>query len=168
MKKLIRKFLKITSIVSQVLLIFYFGGMAHGQILKLNNNAITIDFSDKTMMGYCIKLEHHTADDVLTLAESNSMHTNFGEDSENTQTLPTNASAGVLFRFVVMAVQELRVEVSTAGEIIYANGAANTDDGGADLYIGANAPGEGMTLVADGNGNWVVVQMVGTWTVTQP
>ncbi len=96
------------------------------------------------------------------------MHTNFGEDGAMTLTLPASAPTGVIFRFVVMAVQELRVKVSTAGQTIYANGVANTDDGGADLYIGANAPGEAMTLVADGNGDWVVVQMTGTWTATQP
>ncbi len=162
-----RKFFKITAIVSQILLIFYFGGVTFGQILKLNNNAVTIN-SDKTLFGYNVKLEHHTADDVLTLTESNSMHTNFGEDGEVTLTLPTGAGAGCLYRFVVMAGQELRVKVSAAAEIIYANGVANTDDGGADLYIGANAPGEAMTLVSDGNGDWVVVQMTGTWTATQP
>ncbi len=69
---------------------------------------------------------------------------------------------------VGMVAQELRVKVSAASKSIYAVGSVNTDDGGADMYIGANAVGECMTLVADGNDAWTVTAMYGTWTVTQP
>jgi len=107
-------------------------------------------------------IEHHTADDTLTQIESGSIHTNLGEDSEVTLTLPKDAEAGCKFFFVVMVAQELRIvnHPDTTGAI-YINGAKQTDD----KYITANAINESVMLVADGNGDWVALFTTGTWTV---
>ncbi len=138
--------------------------------LTLTGNVATstATWAETVVTGARQAVEHHTSDDTLTLAESGSLHTNLGEDGAMTLTLPASATAGVRFDFAVMVAQELRVKVHAASKSIYAIGAVNTDDGGADLYIGANAVGENMTLVADGNDAWVATGMYGTWTVTQP
>lgn len=113
-------------------------------------------------------VEAHTADDTLTETESGSIHTNLGEDGAMTLTLPDTALAGVTFHFAVVYADELRVKVGAAATKIYAVGAVNTDDGGNDGYMTANDEGECMTLVSDGNGDWFVISMYGTWVWTQP
>jgi len=107
-----------------------------------------------------LTLEHHTADDTLTVAESGSVHTNLGEDGIMTLTLPQSAPAGCFFWFVVMAAFELRVDPG-AGGALYINAAKQTDN----YYVGADAINESVMLVADGNGDWVALHMIGTWTV---
>lgn len=123
--------------------------------LRLGGNAIAI-----LLNGFKLVLEHHTADDTLTRAESGSVHTNLGEDGAMTLTLPQDATVGCVFDFVVMTAQELRVDPGAAGAI-YINGAKQTDD----KYITANDEAESVRLVADGNGDWVAISTVGTWGV---
>jgi len=107
-----------------------------------------------------LTIEHHTADDTLTKEESGSIHTNLGEDGTMTLTLPQDATAGCFFHFVVMAAFELRVDPGAAGAL-YINAAKKTDN----YYAGADAINESVMFVADGNGDWVALFMVGTWTV---
>lgn len=118
--------------------------------------------------GLTKTIEHHTADDTLTLGETGSIHTNLGEDGAQTITLPASAPAGTYFTFVVLVAAALNVAISAASKKFYANGTISTDDGGADLIITADDEGEAITLTADGNGNWIVSAMNGTWTVSQP
>lgn len=106
------------------------------------------------------KIEHHTADDTLTQAESGSVHTNLGEDGAMTLTLPQDAEAGCNFHFAVMTAQELRIDPGAAGAI-YIAGAKQTDN----KYITANDEGESIMLVADGNGDWISLYETGTWGV---
>lgn len=50
-------------------------------------------------------------------------------------------------------------------------GNTNTEsgnDGGADMITSADDEGEAITLMVDGSGNWFVIAMNGTWTVSQP
>jgi len=102
-------------------------------------------------------IEAHTSDDTLTIAESGSVHTNFGATGTVTLTLPASASAGVEFSFAVQANQELRVEPGAA---------AIRDSSGqtAGKYKSADAIGECLTVVADANGNWITVGKNGVWT----
>jgi len=104
--------------------------------------------------------EAHTADDTLTHAESNSVHSNLGASGTVVLTLPQDATAGTKFYFVVGAAFELRVDPGAAGAI-YVNGAKQTDN----YYITANAINESVMLVADGNGDWLALFTTGTWTV---
>ena len=71
--------------------------------------------------------EAHTANDTLTHAESNSVHSNLGATATVVLTLPQDATAGTKLYFVVMAAYELRVDPGAAGAI-YINGAKQTDD----------------------------------------
>ena len=104
--------------------------------------------------------EAHIADDTLTHAESNSVHSNLGASGTITLTLPQDATIGCKFYFVVMAAFELRINPG-ALHGIYINGAKQTDN----MYISANAVNESVMLVNDGNGDWVSLFQYGTWTV---
>src|SRR4030042_6749518 len=103
------------------------------------------------------KVEAHTADDTLTIAESDSIHTNLGATATVTLTLPAAAPVGTVFTFAVQAAFELRVGPGTA---------AIRDDSGqtAGMYKSADAVGECITLAADSNGNWAAIAKNGTWT----
>ena len=105
-------------------------------------------------------IEHHTADDTLTVNETGSIHTNLGEDGAMTLTLPQASATGCVFFFVVMTAQELRIDPGAAGAI-YINGAKQADD----AYITANDEGESVMLIGDGNGDWISLFTVGIWTV---
>jgi len=105
-------------------------------------------------------IEHHTTSDTLTKYESGSIHTNLGAGGAITLTLPQDARAGCTFKFGVMANQELRVDPGAAGGI-YINGGKQGDDS----YISANGIPESVELIADGNGDWIALSAVGTWTV---
>jgi hypothetical protein len=102
-------------------------------------------------------IEAHTADDTLTEAESGSVHSNFGAAGTATLTLPSSASAGVVFTFAVQAAQELRIDPGAA---------TIRDNSGqtAGKYKSANAIGACLGLVADSNGDWVTIAKNGTWT----
>jgi len=109
-----------------------------------------------------VSIEHHTADDTLTAAESGSVHTNLGEDGAMTLTLPQDAIVGDWFHFAVMTAQELRIDPGAAGAI-YISGAKQTDN----KYIWADDEGESVMLVADGNGDWVALFATGVWGVEE-
>jgi len=102
-------------------------------------------------------IEAHSSDGTLKAAESGSIHTNLGATGTVTLTLPASAPAGTVFTFAVQAVQELRIDPSTA---------AIRDDSGqtADKYKSADAIGECITLIADSNGDWVTIAKNGTWS----
>ena len=58
------------------------------------------------------------------------------------------------------AAQALRIDPGAAGAF-YFSGAKQTDD----KYLWADDEGESAIFVADGNGDWVVTHVVGTWTI---
>jgi hypothetical protein len=107
--------------------------------------------------GLKTKIEAHTSDDTLTVAESGSVHSNLGASSTVTLTLPGSAPAGTVFSFAVQANQELRIEPGTA---------AIRDDSGqtAGKYKSANTIGASLSLVADSAGDWATIAKNGTWT----
>ena len=102
-------------------------------------------------------IEAHTGNDMLTAAESGSVHSNLGAEATVTLTLPTSPPAGTVFSFAVQAGQELRIDPGTA---------AIRDDSGqtADKYKSAGAIGVCLTVIADANGNWATIAKNGTWT----
>jgi len=107
-----------------------------------------------------LTMEHHTANDTLTNAESETTHTNLGAGGAITLTLPQSTAQGIYFDFAVMAAQELRIDPGAAGAV-YINGAKQTDD----KYISADDEAESVRLMADGNGDWIAISPVGTWSV---
>jgi hypothetical protein len=104
--------------------------------------------------------EAHTANDTLLAAESGSTHTNAGAAGAITLTLPA-ATVGLRFRFVVRAVQELRIDPSGTETISLPSTGA---PGAAGAYLTANAIGESVNLVCDTAGTWAVDGFTGTWT----
>lgn len=122
-----------------------------------------MDFGVHGYKNIALILEHHTAGDTLTKAESGSLHTNLGATETVTLILPQDAVAGTVFRFAVMAAYELRIDPGAAGGI-YINGAKQTDN----MYISADDEAETVELVCDGNGDWIAIGAVGTWTVETP
>lgn len=102
-------------------------------------------------------LEAHTADDVLTEAESGSVHTNLRAGETVMLTLPPSATPGTVFTFAVQAAQQFRVDPGAA---------AIRDDSGqtAGKYKSAGTIGASLTLIADGDGNWATIAKNGTWT----
>jgi hypothetical protein len=130
-------------------------------------NANLVIGTGKTLTGHNWAVENHTADDILTLAESSSIHTNYGEDGTVTLTLPASATAGTNFKFVVGFAGGLRIKVSAASEVFIVGGATSTDDGGGDMYLEADDEGEMADFICIASGVWLVYT-VGTWAITQP
>ena len=129
-----------------------------GDILSISDSRVGHSFVMPHGAGGIKKtIEAHTSDDTLTVAESDSAHTNLGATGTVTLTLPASAPAGAAFTFAVQAAQELRIDPGTA---------AIRDDSGqtADKYKSANGIGECLSLVADANGDWVTAAKNGTWT----
>lgn len=102
-------------------------------------------------------IEAHTSNDILTAAESGSVHSNLGATATVTLTLPASAPAGTVFSFAVQAGQELRIDPGTA---------TIRDDSGqtADKYKSASAVGACLTVIADANGDWATIAKNGTWS----
>ncbi len=102
-------------------------------------------------------VEAHTSDDTLTLAESESVHSNLDATGIVTLTLPASAPAGTVFGFAVQAAYELRVDPGTA---------AIRDESGqtVDKYKSADTVGASLSLIADSAGDWVTIGKNGTWT----
>lgn len=107
------------------------------------------------------RIYHHTAAYSLSRYETGHIvHSNLGAGGAITITLPQIVSAGFVCRFSVMAAQELRINPGLAGAI-YINGAKQSDN----KYITANDEAESVNLIADGNGDWIARNVVGTWGV---
>ena len=119
-----------------------------------------------TITGPRAVLEHHTASDTLTFAESGSVHTNLGAVAAVNISLPQKGHdgavaglKGVYYDIVVMAAQNFRVDPGAAGAI-YVAGAKGTDD----KQLWADDEAECLRVIGDGNGDWVAINVVGTWT----
>jgi hypothetical protein len=117
------------------------------------------DFTGLFVENTGFLIEHHTADDTLTILESGTVHTNLGAGAAVALTLPQNAFKGTFYEFTVMTAQAFRIDPGAAGAI-YINGAKGTDN----KYYWADDEGESLKLMADGYGDWVAISAVGTWT----
>lgn len=106
--------------------------------------------------GGTVNIEDHTSDDTLGEGESGSVHTNLGATGVVTLTLPANAAAGTKFTFSVQATQLLQID---PGSATIRDNCGQT----ADKFKWANAIGECITFVANGNGDWYTVNKYGSW-----
>lgn len=102
----------------------------------------------------------YTASASLSRAQSGMTVSNLGAAGTVTLTLPQDAPIGTRFFAAVQAAQALRIDPGAAGAF-YFSGAKQTDD----KYLWADDEGESAIFVADGNGDWVVTHVVGTWTI---
>jgi hypothetical protein len=115
-----------------------------------------------------LTVEAVTTTNALASAESGSVFTNLGDADGANCTLPADAPAGTCFTFTVQAAVEFKIIIGKAAGKLYIGGTISTDDGGADLYVSADAAGETITLCCDGDNGWFATSIDGTWTVTQP
>jgi len=106
------------------------------------------------------QFQAHIADDTLTEAESNKVHSNLGASGTVVLTLPQSVTAGVKYYFVVMAAFAFRIDPGAAGAI-YINGAKQTDN----MYISSSTINDSVMVVSAGTGDWCVLLKSGTWTV---
>lgn len=105
-------------------------------------------------------IEHHTANDTLTVLENGTVHTNKGASGAITLTLPA-ATVGHHFYFYVGAAQELRIDPNGTETIsLPSTGVA----GAAGKYLTANAIGETVHLMCCEAGTWAAFGFTGTWT----
>lgn len=105
-----------------------------------------------------LDVEAFTAADTLTKEESGKLVTNLGAAGAVELTLPQDAPAGCYFDVFVAVAQDLRLSPGAAGAIYI--GAKGTDN----KWASADAIGESVRVVADGNGDWYTVFRNGTWT----
>lgn len=107
-----------------------------------------------------IAVEHHTANDTLTVHENGTLHTNTGAAGAITIALPA-ATVGLHFYFAVGAAQQLRIDPNGTETISLPS---NGVPGAAGKYLVADAIGETVRLVCAVAGNWAVFGFTGTWT----
>jgi hypothetical protein len=102
------------------------------------------------------QIESHAVNDILTLSESGSIHTNYGAVMPVVLTLPEDAPQGTIFTFSIQAAYQLRIDPGSA---------AIRDDCGqtAGKYKYADVIGECMTLAADENSDWITISKYGSW-----
>lgn len=107
-------------------------------------------------------VHHLTAAKTLTIDQTGSIFTNLGASGSVTVSLPTNAAGikGIEYQFIVMAAQAFVINPGAAGAL-YIAGAKQSDA----ATISADDEGECVTVVSDGNGDWAVYGVSGTWTV---
>ena len=101
-----------------------------------------------------------TADLQLTEWQSGSAWTNLGATGTITATLPQSPQVGTYFDFIVMVAEIFRIDPGAGGGIYIA--AAKQSD---DVYIWANAIAESVRLIANAAGDWMAINVIGTWTV---
>lgn len=109
------------------------------------------------LLSHKLTIEAHTSSDTLKESESGSVHSNLGATGAITLTLPSSATKGINYRFAVQAANELRIDPGTATIRDDVNQTSSK-------YTTANAIGECLHLVADANGDWIVIAKYGTWT----
>jgi len=97
--------------------------------------------------------ESHTADDVLTAAESGTRHDNTGAGAVVTLTLP-NAAAGLRWHFVRRnATHALRIDVDGGDAIL---------PGAADQYLSLDTDGASVTIEYHAGNYWIMSAQTGT------
>jgi len=101
-------------------------------------------------------IEVHTENDKLEHKESGSIHTNLGATGAVTIFMPTFELAGTRYTISVQAAQQLNID-PVAGAIIGDSGVSSSK------YKYCSTVGAFMTVVSDGNGNWIVTSKSGTW-----
>jgi hypothetical protein len=101
-------------------------------------------------------IEVHTENDQLEVKESGSIHTNLGATGPVTIFMPTFNLAGTRYTISVQTAQQLNIDPVT-GVIIDDSGVTSSK------YKYCSTVGAFMTVVSDGNGNWMVTGKSGTW-----
>ena len=94
---------------------------------------------------------------VLDAVQSGSVIGNGDATSTVTFTLPADADEGVIFYFVVLKNQEMRID---PGDVAIVSDCGQT----AGKYKYSNVVGSGLTIVSAPSGNWLTISKTGTWS----
>lgn len=102
------------------------------------------------------------ADTPVTLyaQDSGKIYKNLGATGQCTFALPAAPPAGLVFEFVTVAAQEIRVDPG-ANDAFFIAGAKQTDG----KYITFDDEAEHVKIVSDENGDWIVINNAGTISV---
>jgi hypothetical protein len=100
---------------------------------------------------------HTVSGDTLTDADSGSIHTNKGATGTVVINLPTTNQAGTEFTFVVQENRNLQIDPISLNLRVWSGG------GTPGHVIYDDTIGTYVTLVCDGNGNWVPTTFHGGW-----
>lgn len=135
------------------------GDVAYFDMISMNEGAAAIAYSQKE--------ENHMVEYITTPTTAliydemdNTIYTNHDATGNIVVWLPQYAPMGWTARFFVEEAYLISIELYDASAI-YINGAKQA--GGA--FIQSNVVGASVTLVADGAGDWMARDVVGTWTV---
>ena len=127
---------------------------ANGEIISIDDrrdvHSMSMPNADRPVV------EVHTANDQLEAKESGSIHTNLGATGSVTIFMPSYILAGTRYTISVQAAQQLNVD-PVAGVIVDESGVRSSK------YKYCSSVGAFMTVVSDGNGNWIVTSKSGTW-----
>jgi predicted RNA-binding protein with PUA-like domain len=116
--------------------------------------------SNQTVATMNTIVEAVTANETLAITDSGHTFTNEGATGTVTLTLPT-ASAGLNFTFVIQAAQTFTIAANLSDTIRYADivSAAAGDVSAGDI-------GNVVRVEAINATEWIVTNLIGTWTVT--
>jgi hypothetical protein len=103
----------------------------------------------------------HTAAYTTQVKESGYVYSNLGATGSITATLNQSSLKGTKHTFAVEAQQPIVIDPGAAGGI-YINGEKRADD----QSITSACMGNYITLVNDGNGDWIVTEQLGVWQLT--
>lgn len=140
------------------------GGVASHYTKMSDSGAWTTYIDEVTGMIYgkpVSNIQHlSSATHNLTQYQAGTILTNLGSGGLVVANLPQTVKAGSPYKFVLMEANEMRIDPGAAGAI-YINGAKQADN----AYISADAIGESVEVIADGNGDWPSINAIGTWSV---
>ncbi len=108
-------------------------------------------------------VEDHTADNLLTIAESGKVNTNLGDAGLQIQTLPATPNTGDTYTFAVVVAFEMRIDPQAGDHLIYSGGAMGDGE-----YLSSSTVGSSLTVTALSGDNWLVTREMGTWTEETP
>jgi hypothetical protein len=108
---------------------------------------------------HLLGVEAKTADYTVTVNDNGKTFTNAGAAGTITFALPP-ATVGLRYRFVVKAVQQLRIDPNGTETISLPTGVQQA----AGAYIVADAIGERISVECVKAGEWDTTEAVGTWT----
>jgi hypothetical protein len=164
----------------------FFGAVSTSPAIYVNNTAVNVEIEEEncSFIGFDSNVGYQSPTSIISKSPrlyahteamsisfhlghypSGSIHTNFGASNLVELFLPHGTIAGQTYIICVEAAFALRLKFDYATSAFYAHAAKQADDS----YLGCNAVvGSCLTVVADGNDDWIVTSETGTWTVDAP
>lgn len=100
---------------------------------------------------------------TIGVSESNTIFVNTSAGGTVVLTLPDTTEFGIVYKFVRVASQAIRIDPPAGSSIIYSGGTMTTGE-----YLELASDGAKLHLVSDGSGNWIATYEYGTLTEETP